>query len=129
MWSSFILYVADSCRNVDDERSAFIEVTLGEFSDGTVAQFNEERNPNVATRPNPSREETPEPDPEPDPTEQPETAATGGMPRRVNLPEQEEEVPGGSSHHPGYRDCRPYGHPGRNYQSGNPTGQAAGRTR
>jgi len=77
--------------NVDDERSAFIEVTLGEFSDGTVAQFNEERNPNVATRPNPSREETPEPDPEPDPTEQPEQQQQEDA-KEVNLPEQEEEV-------------------------------------
>jgi len=75
----------------DSDRVAFIEVTLGEFSDGAVAQFNQQRNPEVATRPNPAREETPEPEPVPQPVERPEQSQRE-IAKEVNLPEQIEEV-------------------------------------
>lgn len=75
----------------DTDRVAFIEVTLGEFSDGTVAQFNPQRNPEVATRPNPARVQTPVPEPVPQPVDRPERSQQE-VAKEVNLPEQVEDV-------------------------------------
>lgn len=74
-----------------EERVAFIEVTLGEFSDGTTAQFNEVRNAEVATRRNPAREVTPVPEPERQPIEEP-TRQQQEPAKEVELPEQVEIV-------------------------------------
>lgn len=75
-----------------DNRPAYMEVTLGEFRSGTVAQQAEQQEEEVATRPNPAEEEPEDPDPEiTQPTEtpqQPEEEAT----KPVELTEQIEEI-------------------------------------
>ncbi len=75
------------------ERTAFIEITLGEFQDGTLAEFSREDEARPETRPEPVEtvSEEPEPEPEPEPVPQPvqrpeETA------RDVDLPEQEQDI-------------------------------------
>ncbi|MDG5766959.1 energy transducer TonB [Balneolales bacterium ANBcel1] len=73
------------------DRMAFIEVTLGEFQDGTVAEFSREEQQQPETRPDPvetiAEEPQPEPAEEPRPEPQPEEPA-----RDVDLPDQVEEV-------------------------------------
>lgn len=54
----------------EQERYAFIEVTLGEFSDGAPAQQAERRVPDVATRPQPRPQPVPQPQPDPEPRPQ-----------------------------------------------------------
>lgn len=75
-----------------DNRPAYMEVTLGEFRSGTIAQQAEQQEEEVATRPNPAEEEPEDPDPEiTQPTEtpqQPEEEAT----KPVDLTEQIEEI-------------------------------------
>lgn len=75
-----------------DNRPAYMEVTLGEFRSGTVAQQAEEQREDVATRPNPAEAEPEDPDPEiTQPVEepqQPEEEAT----KPVDLTEQIEEI-------------------------------------
>ncbi|MFO7845188.1 MAG: TonB family protein [Balneolaceae bacterium] len=75
-----------------DNRPAYMEVTLGEFRSGTMAQQAEEQSEEVATRPNPAEEEPEDPDPEiTQPTEtpqQPEDEAT----KPVDLTEEIEEI-------------------------------------
>lgn len=75
-----------------DNRPAYMEVTLGEFRSGTIAQQAEQQEEEVATRPNPAEEEPEDPDPEiTQPTEtpqQPEEEAT----KPVELTEQVEEI-------------------------------------
>ena len=69
-----------------------MEVTLGEFRSGTLAQQAEQQEEEVATRPNPAEEEPDDPDPEiTQPTEtpqQPEEEAT----KPVDLTDQTEEI-------------------------------------
>ena len=75
------------------QRTAFIEITLGEFQDGTLAEFSREMEARPETRPDPveavSEEPEPEPEPEvvPQPVPQPDETA-----RDVDLPEQEQEI-------------------------------------
>ena len=75
-----------------ENRPAYMEVTLGEFRSGTIAQQAEQQEEEVATRPNPAEEEPDDPDPEiTQPTEtpqQPEEEAT----KPVELTEQVEEI-------------------------------------
>ena len=75
-----------------DDRPAFIEVTLGEFRSGAVAERAEVQREQVATRPNPVETQLEEPDPEiiqPVETPQiPEEETT----KPVDLPEEVEEV-------------------------------------
>lgn len=75
-----------------ENRPAYMEVTLGEFRSGTIAQQAEQQEEEVATRPNPAEEEPDDPDPEiTQPTEtpqQPEEEAT----KPVELTEQTEEI-------------------------------------
>lgn len=75
-----------------DNRPAYMEVTLGEFQSGTLAQQAEEQAEEVATRPNPPEEEPDDPEPEIiQPVEipqQPEEEAT----KPVDLTEQIEEI-------------------------------------
>lgn len=76
----------------NDMRSSFIEVTLGEFRQGTVAQQSEVQSEEVATRPNPSEVEPDEPDPEiTQPVETPQNPVEETT-KPVDLPDQEEEV-------------------------------------
>jgi outer membrane biosynthesis protein TonB len=86
-----ILLLLIYTRDTSVDRAAFMEITLGEFSDGTVAQFNPQRNPVVATRPNPARDRTPDPEPQPRPVEQPEPRQQEIV-KEVELPEHIEEV-------------------------------------
>ncbi|WP_069131627.1 energy transducer TonB family protein [Rhodohalobacter halophilus] len=79
--------------NMDhDNRPAYIEVTLGEFRSGTLAEQAEVQEEQVATRPNPAEVEPEVPDPEvTQPVEtpqQPEEEVT----KPVELPEQQEEI-------------------------------------
>ncbi len=75
------------------DRTAFIEITLGEFEDGTLAEFSREEEARPETRPEPVETVTEEPEPEPEPepvpqpVQQPEETA-----RDVDLPEQEQEI-------------------------------------
>jgi len=84
-----IWYTIDNSK---ERQASYIEVSLGEFKTGTLAEFSQERNEKVATRPDPSENpveepvtETPEPeDPQPKPSE--ETT------KPVDLPDQEEPI-------------------------------------
>lgn len=75
-----------------ENRPAYMEVTLGEFRSGTLAEQAEQQEEEVATRPNPAEEEPEDPDPEiTQPTEtpqQPEEEAT----KPVDLTDQTEEI-------------------------------------
>ena len=75
-----------------DNRPAYMEVTLGEFRSGTLAQQAEEQREEVATRPNPAEAEPEDPDPEitqpAETPQQPEEDAT----KPVDLTEQVEEI-------------------------------------
>lgn len=75
-----------------ENRPAYMEVTLGEFRSGTIAEQAEQQEEDVATRPNPAEEEPEDPNPEiTQPTEtpqQPEEEAT----KPVDLTDQTEEV-------------------------------------
>lgn len=73
------------------ERTAFIEVTLGEFQDGTLAEFSREEEAQPETRPEPVETEVEEPEPEPEEIPQPEPQPEEPS-RDVDLPDQEEEV-------------------------------------
>ncbi len=84
-----ILYTIEPDMN----RAAFMEVTLGEFRSGTLAQQSEVQNEQVATRPNPSEVEPEEVDPEiTQPAETPQNPVEETT-KPVDLPDQEEEVP------------------------------------
>jgi outer membrane biosynthesis protein TonB len=75
-----------------DTRPAYIEVTLGEFQTGTVAEYAEQQQEEVATRPDPPPVEPDEPDPEipePEETPQPEAEETA---KPVDLADQIEEI-------------------------------------
>jgi TonB family protein len=83
---ALFIYAGDPIQ----ERTALIEITLGEFRDGTTAQFNETRNEEVATRRNPSNVTNPDPVDEQQPVnpqQQREQPA-----KEVELPEQVEQV-------------------------------------
>jgi len=75
-----------------DNRPAYMEVTLGEFQSGTVAEYAEQQVEDVATRPNPAEEQPEDPDPEitqpAEEPQQPEEEAT----KPVDLTEQIEEI-------------------------------------
>src|SRR5690606_14565144 len=75
----------------DLDRVALIEITLGEFRDGTTAQFNEQRNQEVATRRNPSNVTTPEPVERENPNETP-VVRNDQLSKEVDLPDQVEKV-------------------------------------
>jgi len=84
-----ILYTVDF--NLQN-RPAFMEVTLGEFRSGTIAEQADVQREQVATRPDPV--ETPPEDPDPEveqPAETPQNSVEETT-KPVNLPEQTEEV-------------------------------------
>lgn len=84
-----LLYTIESNMN----RAAFMEVTLGEFRSGMLAQQSEIQNEQVATRPNPSEVEPEEVDPEiTEPVETPQNPVEETS-KPVDLPDQEEEIP------------------------------------
>ncbi len=75
-----------------DQRSSFIEVTLGEFRSGTVAERAPVQQQEVATRPNPAEVEPNEPDPEiVEPVETPQDPVEE-IAKPVDLPDQVEEI-------------------------------------
>jgi TonB family protein len=75
-----------------DNRSAYIEVTLGEYRSGTIAERSEVRREQVATRPNPSEIQPDRPAPEqPRPIETPQRV-TEETTKPVELTKQTEEV-------------------------------------
>ncbi len=86
-----ILFIVIYSKPEELDRTAFIEVTLGEFQDGSPAQQAEVRNPEVATRPDPQprpvENPQPEPEPEPQPQQEPED-----LTKPVELPDQPEPV-------------------------------------
>src|SRR5690625_599480 len=73
-------------------RAAFMEITLGEFRSGTLAQQAPVQQEQVATRPNPS--EIPPEDPDPEISEPVEEVQeqTDETTKPVNLPEEVEEI-------------------------------------
>lgn len=83
------LFIYAGGPNLD--RVALIEITLGEFRDGTTAQFNEQRNQEVATRRNPSNVTTPEPVEQEVPNENP-VVQNDQISKEVDLPDQVVEV-------------------------------------
>jgi outer membrane biosynthesis protein TonB len=78
-------------RPPQDERLAFIEITLGEFRDGTLAEFSQQQNPVVATRPRPTpvQPERPRPEPVRQQQEQIERQETA---KPVELPQQTQDI-------------------------------------
>lgn len=73
------------------DRMAFMEITLGEFQDGTIAEFSREEDQQPETRPDPVESVADEPDP--DPVEEPQPEPQTEEPARdVDLPEEVEEV-------------------------------------
>jgi TonB family protein len=84
-----ILYTVDF--NLQN-RAAFMEVTLGEFRSGTVAEQADVQREQVATRPDPVETPPEETDPEVEqPAETPQNTVEETT-KPVNLPEQTEEV-------------------------------------
>ncbi|NBC26283.1 MAG: TonB family protein [Bacteroidetes bacterium] len=87
----FALFYYVSFENVN--RPAYMEVTLGEFQSGSPAEYAEEQEEEVATRPNPAEEIPEEPEPEvtqpTEPPAEPQEEAT----KAVDLAEQTEEIP------------------------------------
>jgi len=76
-----------------ENRPAYMEVTLGEFQSGTLADYAEEQEEEVATRPNPAEEAPEDPDPEViQPVETPQQPEEEAV-KPVELPEQVEEIP------------------------------------
>lgn len=75
-----------------DNRPAYIEVTLGEFRSGTVAEQAEVQREQVATRPNPAETEPDDPDPDvTQPVEEPQPQEDETA-RPVDLPDEVEEI-------------------------------------
>lgn len=75
-----------------DQRSAFIEVTLGEFRSGTLAERAPVQRQEVATRPNPAEVEPNDPDPDiVQPIETPQNPVEE-IAKPVDLPDQVEEI-------------------------------------
>jgi periplasmic protein TonB len=75
-----------------DNRPAYIEVTLGEFRSGTVAEQAEVQREQVATRPNPAKTEPDDPDPDvTQPVEEPQPQEDETA-RPVDLPDEVEEI-------------------------------------
>lgn len=82
-------YTLDMNQNF---RPSFIEVEFGEFRTGTLAEFSEVKEEEVAKRPNPSEVKTEEPVEEtPIPEEKP-TNPTEEITKPVDLPDEVEEV-------------------------------------
>lgn len=75
------------------ERRAYVEVTLADFSDGTMADFSREEAEEVATTPEPVDSEPDEPVEEPQEVIEEEPQPVEEEPTRdVELPEEQEEV-------------------------------------
>ncbi|MEX2368042.1 MAG: hypothetical protein WD510_00930, partial [Balneolaceae bacterium] len=75
-----------------DNRPAYIDVTLGEFQSGTIAERAEIQPEEVATRPNPAETQPEDPDPEvEDPVESPQEV-TDETAKQVELSEQTEDI-------------------------------------
>ncbi|SHF29601.1 TonB family C-terminal domain-containing protein [Fodinibius roseus] len=73
-------------------RPSFIEVQFGEFQSGSPAEFAEQQNEEVATRPDPSETEPENPDPDtPDPAEE-QQETTEETAKQVDLADQTEEI-------------------------------------
>lgn len=82
-------FTIDMGRNM---RPSFIEVEFGEFQTGSMTEFSEVENEEVATRPNPSEVETEEPTEEtPEVEDVPEESAVEDT-KPVDLPDEVEEV-------------------------------------
>ena len=85
----FILYTFTIDQTV---RPSFIEVEFGEFRSGTVAEQAEQKQKQVATRPNPSETEPEKPQPEkPVPVEKQQTASEETA-KPVDAPDQKQEI-------------------------------------
>jgi len=88
----FIIAILYTINMDHDNRPAYIEVTLGEFQSGTIAEQAEVQDEQVATRPNPAETEPEDPDPEiVDPVETPQQPEEE-VAKPVELPEQQEEI-------------------------------------
>ncbi|MFO7798799.1 MAG: energy transducer TonB [Rhodohalobacter sp.] len=88
----FIIAILYTINMDHDNRPAYIEVTLGEFRSGTVAEQAEVQEEEVATRPNPAETEPEDPDPEvTEPVETPQQPEEE-VAKPVELPEQQEEI-------------------------------------
>jgi TonB family protein len=90
-----LVLAAAMLMNMDSpqqQRTSFIEVTLGEYKSGTLAEYSQEKNKQVATRPTPSETPTEEPETEQEPTEQKQTPTADEETKPVDLPDQQEEV-------------------------------------
>lgn len=75
-----------------NNRPAYIDVTLGEYRTGTIAERAEIQPEEIATRPNPSETQPEDPDPEvEEPIEAPEEV-TDETAKQVELSEQEEDI-------------------------------------
>lgn len=78
--------------STEQQRTSLMEITLGEFSEGTQAEFSREERQEVATDPTPSEVETEQPTPEPvEITEQP-TPVISEPVKDVDLAQQVEEI-------------------------------------
>ncbi len=88
----FIIAILYTINMDYDNRPAYIEVTLGEFRSGTIAEQAEVQQEQVATRPNPAETEPEDPDPEiTQPVETPQQPEEE-VAKPVELPEQQEEI-------------------------------------
>ncbi len=73
-------------------RAAFLEVTLGNFSEGKPAQYAKKKEPKVATRPSPSKRQPKKPVKKEVEKTPKEPASEKKASKVVKLPEQKEEV-------------------------------------
>ncbi|HLR24455.1 MAG TPA: TonB family protein [Fodinibius sp.] len=85
----FLLYTFTVQTNA---RPSFIEVEFGEFKAGKRAEFAEQKNEEVATRPDPSEVEPENPDPETPDDVQEQQQTTNETAKQVDLSDQQEDV-------------------------------------
>lgn len=86
-----VIFLMIYSTSKEQDRFAYIEVTLGDFRDGAPAQYAEQREPDVATRRNPQPRPVTNPRPEPQPETRPETR-TEELVKPVEAPKQTEPV-------------------------------------
>ena len=85
---ALLIYVGNS----SPRRSAFLEVTLGNFSEGKPAQYAKKKAPKVATHPNPSKQQPEKPEQKKIDKQPKKPSQDKKVSKAVKLPEQKQQV-------------------------------------
>ena len=85
---ALLIYVG----NNSPRRAAFLEVTLGNFSQGKPAQYAKKKEQKVATRPNPSKKQPEKPEQKKIEKEPKKPSPEKKVSKAVKLPDQKQDV-------------------------------------